>query len=259
MNERRSDKMENRLESLYSQAGDVEPDAGLDRIIHARADESVRINRSPIKLPWLGGLVTASVAVVALAVVLQQAPPDDPITESLVPQESGEPEAFMAPSLGVQSQLQDSTDAQLGARERRTGAESRVASDRATDRKAKPEVVTEFRRQIAEEQPEAAARAPLPASDDSTLERVTVTGSRINDAEDAPFESRNALVARLRELIEDQRMDQARRLRDQAVELDPELDLPEDIKAALDRPNPEISAPRSDSQGPDSAHNDDHP
>lgn len=259
MNERRSDKTESRLEALYREAGDIEPDAGLDRIIRARADESVRINSSPMKPPWLGGLITAAVAMVAIAVVMQQTPPGDPITESLVPQDSGEPEAFMAPSLGVQSQQQDSTGAQLGARESRTGAESRIASDRSADRKAKPETATQFRRRIAEEQPEAAARATLPASDDSTLERVTVTGSRINDAEDALFESRNALVARLRELIEDQRMGQARRLRDQAVELDPELTLPEDIARALDRPNPEIQAPRSDSRGPDSANNGDAP
>ena len=117
MTERRNDKdrdptvRASKLEALYSRAGDVEPDSGLDRIIRARADEATRGARSPGRIPWLGGLVTASVAVVAIALVLQQTPPGEPVPESLAPRDSAEVDAYMAPSMGAQSQRKAPTGA----------------------------------------------------------------------------------------------------------------------------------------------------
>ncbi len=101
-NDKRRGELDSRLEALYREAGDVEPDAGLDRIVRARADEAVRTGRSSSRLPWrLGGLVTASVGVLAIAVVLQQSPPGPPTPEAGAPLERSEPEAFMSPSVGA--------------------------------------------------------------------------------------------------------------------------------------------------------------
>ncbi|HMB39979.1 MAG TPA: hypothetical protein VKO85_12960 [Wenzhouxiangellaceae bacterium] len=105
MTEQRNDKHDAALEALYREAGDVEPDAGLDRIIRARADEAVRNGRSSNRLPWLGGLVTASVAVVAIAVVLQQTPPAGPVPSITAPP-SEDAGAFMAPSVGAEARLE---------------------------------------------------------------------------------------------------------------------------------------------------------
>lgn len=65
------------LERLYRDAGDIEPEAGLDRLIRARAGASLERPPERSSRSWAGGLVAASVALVALAVVLQQSPPDD--------------------------------------------------------------------------------------------------------------------------------------------------------------------------------------
>ncbi|MEX0916285.1 MAG: hypothetical protein WDZ60_10350, partial [Wenzhouxiangellaceae bacterium] len=62
MNERSHDKQTRELQALYREAGDVEPETGLDRIVRARADQASRDRRPAGRLPWLGGLVTASVA-----------------------------------------------------------------------------------------------------------------------------------------------------------------------------------------------------
>lgn len=91
------------LETLYREAGDVEPGSGLDRIVRARAAEASREARAPRRLPWVGGLVTASVAIVAIAVVLQQSPPGRPAPETGAALERSAPDAFMAPSMGAQS------------------------------------------------------------------------------------------------------------------------------------------------------------
>lgn len=194
MTESRNDKTDKRLETLYQRDSDIEPDAGLDRIIRARAAESVHASRSSVRPAWLGGVVTAAVAIVAVTVVLQQTPPGDPAADSLIPQESAEPEAFMAPSMGAQ--------------------------------------------------PEAATAG---ATSDSTLERVTVTGSRITADEEAP-ESSETLIEKLQALIENERFKEARRLAEEAAELDPELSLPDEIRQALRR---------VDSQDPDAGAN--HP
>ncbi|MBS3744165.1 MAG: hypothetical protein KGY48_07455 [Wenzhouxiangellaceae bacterium] len=114
-NDKRRDELDSRLEALYREAGDVEPDAGLDRIVRARAEEATRTGRSSSRLPWrLGGLVTASVGVLAIAVVLQQSPPG-PLRSSGTPEadapiERSEPEAFMSPSAGADATLKSTTN-----------------------------------------------------------------------------------------------------------------------------------------------------
>jgi len=97
---RTTDMSQRELATLYRDAGDVEPDSGLDWIVRARAAEASREARAPRRQPWLAGLVTASVAIVAIAVVLQQqSPPGRSLPETGSPLERRAPEALMAPSL----------------------------------------------------------------------------------------------------------------------------------------------------------------
>lgn len=244
MNERNRDAQTRKLQALYREAGDVEPDSGLDRIIRARADQASRDpshdpshDRRPAgRLPWLGGLVTASVAIIAIAVVLQQTPPGEPLPESLAPLRPGEPEAFMAPSMGAQSQQEVSEDA-IRARSE-TGAEEDASpqSPRAPAREALLDAASESRPPPAVQ----AEAEPAAANDaeESTLERITITGSRLGNAHREVLKSGGDLIETLRELIEADRIDDARRLLDEAMERDPGLELPEDIELALSRPHP---------------------
>lgn len=229
MTEQRNDR---KLETLYREAGDVEPDSGLDRIIRARAAEAAGSARSPRRIPWLGGLVTASVAIVAIAVVVQQTPPDGQPPGAFAPEESGGPEAFMAPSKGAQLQ-QD-----LSAKASRTAPETReedVVPPAARGFRAPnslSEAASELRQRRAA-QAEAAPAAPASNQDESAMNRLVVTGARVVVPEPDAFESRDALIERLRQLIDAERIDEARRLLDEPHDLDPELDLPDDIERAL--------------------------
>jgi len=265
MTEQRNDR---KLATLYRQAGDVEPDAGLDRIIRARASEAVLTRRSSNRLPWLGGLVTASVAIVAIAVVLQQAPPGERLPESLAPQASDEPDAFMAPSMGAQSQQDVSADADRAAAESLEEEISPPAGAQLQARNSLPEAPSESRQRRAAP-PEAEPSAPSAGQDDPAMDRISVTGARIADPEQAALESRDALVEKLRELIDAGRLDEARGLLDAAADMDTDdmdtdVELPEDIEQALDQPDSERapgepdSDPRADEGPGDGSDPDNH-
>lgn len=254
MTEQRNDR---KLETLYREAGDVEPDAGLDRIIRARADEAAGRARSPSRIPWLGGLVTASVAIVAIAVVLQQTPPVRQPPEAFSPEESGEPKAFMAPSMGTQSPENVSADADRAAAESLEEEISPPAGAPLPARNSLPEAPSESRQRRAAS-PEPEPSAPSAGQDDPAMDRIIVTGARIADPEQAALESRDALIEKLRELIHAGRLDEARGLRDAAADMDTEDELPEDIEQALDRtdserapsePNPDPGAERGSRDG----------
>ncbi|MCA1778024.1 MAG: hypothetical protein LC637_01190 [Xanthomonadaceae bacterium] len=106
----KNDRSRRELEALYREAGDIDPEAGLDRTIRARAAEASGKARTPRRLPWLGGLAAASVALVSIAVVLQQSPPGQPAHKPATPLERRAPEALMVPSLGAQSGDQSAMD-----------------------------------------------------------------------------------------------------------------------------------------------------
>ena len=235
MTEHGNDKHDTRLEALYREAGDVEPDAGLDRIIRARADEAVRVGRSSNRLTWLGGLVTASVSIIAIAVVLQQAPPGEPALESPAPQQSRQPEAFMAPSMGAQSRQKVSADANSRYSETLEAEQSPGAARTEQARRSRQELTTEEHERLAE-RPGTEIMAPSLGSNDSVQDRMMVTGSGITAADLAGLEPGETLIAKLRELIKEQRIEEARRLLEEAAELEPKLELPEDIEQALKSP-----------------------
>lgn len=90
------DKPSAELEALYREHGDAEPPEGLDRIIRARAERATESGRRRAA-PWVGGVATASVAIVAVAIVLNQSPQPN---ELQPPETAPQPEA--APAADVQ-------------------------------------------------------------------------------------------------------------------------------------------------------------
>jgi cytoskeletal protein RodZ len=75
------------LDRLYQDQPPLEPPAGLDRMIRARAEQAVEKDQRPRTLPWMGGLATAAVLVLAVSVVIQmpEPRPDLPRPESVSP------------------------------------------------------------------------------------------------------------------------------------------------------------------------------
>jgi hypothetical protein len=72
------------LERLYRDQAPIEPPAGLDRMIRARAEQALEQDRRVRPLPWMGGVATAAVLVLAVAVVIQmpEPAPELPMSET---------------------------------------------------------------------------------------------------------------------------------------------------------------------------------
>jgi hypothetical protein len=64
-----------RLEALYREHGETEPDAGLDWRIRARAHREARSGRLPRPGHWLGGAAVAASLFVVVSVVMRMEPP----------------------------------------------------------------------------------------------------------------------------------------------------------------------------------------
>lgn len=69
------------LDRLYGDQSPIEPPAGLDRIIRAQAEQAVELDRRARPRPWMAGLATTAVAVMAVAVVLQTQLPGPTVAE----------------------------------------------------------------------------------------------------------------------------------------------------------------------------------
>jgi len=66
------------IEALYRAHGDAEPDAGLDRIVRAKAEQALQTSKQRRPAPWIAGLATAGVLVLTVGVILQQTAPPTP-------------------------------------------------------------------------------------------------------------------------------------------------------------------------------------
>lgn len=236
MTEHSNDRKDKPLEALYRDAGDVEPDAGIDRIIRARAGEAADTRRSTNRLPWLGGLVTASVAIVAIAVVLQQTPPGPPPAEApeAADAEALESRRFMAPSVGADATLESSAEAQRARREMR-----QMQSIAETAEEAPPQ---------AEPRPSAAAlddRANAVSEQDRP---VVISERRRAELPDKgvvePAHSKSAeidedpaaILARIESLIDTGEHRRALELLDAFRKNHPDHPIAEDIEKELARP-----------------------
>lgn len=128
------------LQSLYREQAEAEPDSGLDRIIRARAEQALESDQRRRPRPWIAGLATAGALVLAVGVIVQQAPQQAPPPS---PQES-------APAPSAISE-----DAAPAAR----SALPRPAADAQLQSAPAPELATEraFLSGLAETQAEAQA------------------------------------------------------------------------------------------------------
>lgn len=74
------------LDTLYRDHAAIEPEAGLDRIVLARAEQALQSTARRRPAPWIAGLATAGVLVLAVGIVVQQSPSpaerDAPVAES---------------------------------------------------------------------------------------------------------------------------------------------------------------------------------
>jgi len=223
------------LESMYREHGDIEPDPGLDRMIRARADEAAQGSRSRRPAPWIGGLVTASVALIAIAVVLRQAPTGAPTSQDEVPRAA--PRAAPAgaePGAVPESAARSAPPSSIAGAPRRPGTaeEARAASDPAGTR---------------ERDAFLAERAALVGDRDQktesgaggATEREAAEPGRVPEreaAEPGSVPEPEVMVESIRRLIEQDRIQPARRRAELLQRMHPEFALPEDVRAILPGP-----------------------
>ena len=230
MTEQRNDKHDARLEALYREAGEAEPDAGLDRIIRARADEAVRVGRSANRLPWLGGLVTASVAIVAIAVVLQQTPPAErsPAIQGLPETET--PAAFMAPSVGADAALKSSDESHRARSEIR---EMQSAGADRLEASPPPSAARRARAQsLSDEQ--HAQRLGEVASEQAL--NVSEPAQSLSDETEETAHDPAPILARIEVLIANEEIQRARDLLEAFRHRYPDHVVPEKIREAVAAP-----------------------
>jgi len=218
------DKPTTELESMYRQHGDIEPDPGLDRMIRARADEAAR--RSPARrpAPWIGGLVTASVALIAIAVVLRQAPTGAPTSQDEVPRAA--PRAAPAgaePGAVPESAARSGTASSIAGapRRSRTADEARAASDPAGTREGDAFL---------------ADRATLIGDRDEKTQSGAGGANEREAAEPGRVSDPQVMVESIRRLIEQDRIQPARRRVELLQRMHPEFALPDDVRAILPGP-----------------------
>lgn len=227
------DKPNAELGELYRSAGDIEPGAQLDRIIRARAAQAAERSR-PRRHAWLGGLATASVAVLAVTIAIRQPAPveGEAIGPPSAPRQASPP--MPAAERAPNGESKAATSADAG----RYADPQRVAPAPAeTDRIAEPAAAAQSRERLA-----------APATD-----RSVVTGSRIAELEAAGSndgsEPEAPLIAQLRALIEAGKVDQARRLLERARADGRDIALPEDLVRQLRPGDPPSGAPGGDPDG----------
>jgi hypothetical protein len=213
MTTRNDEHRERELESLYREAGDAEPSDGLDRIIRARADQAAERTRRRRFAPWVGGLTTASVAIIAVTLGFLQKP--NGASEHRVPAEAQTPALESAEPAGRspdRTALQKSETAPAGApqqgaalRERRSvrdteAVEIAPSADFAGDRAA-------------------------PANDADEALPPLEPSAASNDIE--------AMLARIRALLESGETERARAWAERLVETHPDYKLPEELRSRL--------------------------
>jgi len=221
------DKPTTELASIYREHGDAEPDPGLDRIIRARADQAARRSGARPPAPWIGGLVTASVAVIAIAVVLRQAPtgaPDEarrPAPQTEIPAaRSPAPAPGAAPESGAE-----------GLRRSRTPEQA--ANDTEPDELLEKEAFSADRAAIIDENNEASVGGSGDARDRETA--ATAADTPLPEIAGDPA----SMVESIRALIEKGETDRARERAEALKRLHPAHALPDDVRALLDEPTGE--------------------
>ncbi len=131
------------LEAQYRAHGQAEPDAGLDRMIRARADQALARSRPRRPAPWIAGLASAGALVLAVGLIVQQTPPAPDMAPTAPPAPGVSDDA--APAL------------RSAPRPARSAAEPQAGAARAPQAEAE----SAFMAELAETAPDAAARQLL--------------------------------------------------------------------------------------------------
>ena len=205
---------QDRLERLYQDQTPIEPPAGLDRMIRARAEQAIEEERRIKPLPLMGGLATAAVLVLAVAVVIQmpEPTPELPIGETA----SSPSPAPYAPTSSPMPEARERTSRELdrvsvtGSRARST--ESAAAfSDQSAAEPAPPARQSMRRAEGAEDPAEEAGvelrSAPVLEAEALADELASDVDSPWLEIEEAiangDAELAAALLERLREVFPD--------------------------------------------------------
>jgi hypothetical protein len=98
-----------RLEALYREQGEAEPDAGLDWRIRARAHREARSGRLPRPGHWLGGAAVAASLFVVVSVVTHTEPPQGAAPET-APRQSDSAVQDMAPASAARQGVSPGTE-----------------------------------------------------------------------------------------------------------------------------------------------------
>lgn len=145
------------LDRLYQDQPPVEPPAGLDRMIRAQAEQAVDKDQRHRTLPWMGGLATAAVLVLAVTVVIQMPEPRPDLPRSNLPSSES-----VSPNSIESSARQTATEpAPVAAA---TRAPSR--SDRLEISESRARSAAFSDQALAAPAPAADARSPAPARDE---------------------------------------------------------------------------------------------
>lgn len=233
MTESSRHRSDRELERLYRDGGDVEPDAGIDRMIRARADLATKQRTRSPRAPWIGGLVTASVAVVAIAVVLQQSPPAGRVPEAPAPvAPAAERAATDQQSVGEPGAAGDDLRTVAPAR-REAEAGLRANESFATQRSSAGDERTETsdraRAEVADESPRGAMAPERSEAVEDTIEES------VDRSIPGPIAAE--LVA-IRKLIEGGEIERARARLESFRNQHPDITVPADLVAALEESPP---------------------
>ena len=211
------EKTTSELADLYTRHGeqdDIEPEAGLDRLIRARAEAAVEDSRSRRALPWIGGLATASVAIVAIAVVLQQSP-------------TGERAESDVAIDAFSRQATESNDSVEPAAQAPLAEISRRARSAEQDLAGSPPVGFSERKSLA-------ADRSLPELTEAAEDRTDA-----DPAEALAVDNPERWLASIRQLVERGDIDKARRQLDRLQRAYPDFPLPEDIRSLRSSGDPD--------------------
>ncbi|MGK7294272.1 MAG: hypothetical protein ACNS61_00420 [Candidatus Wenzhouxiangella sp. M2_3B_020] len=223
------------LERLYRDGGEVEPGAGIDRMIRARAEQAASRRSKYRRAPWIGGLVTASVAVVAVAVVLQQSPPAGRVPEAPAPPAGPDEDRAASDRQAVgESGVVAGDDRRTGAPARREAEAALGANDSFTTQRSPS--AGERAGAPDRARAELAAEAPPDgkASEEGEAVQNTIEES-LDRAIPGPIAAK--LVA-IRKLIEGGEIERARARLESFRTQHPDIAVPPDLVAALEEGPP---------------------
>jgi len=215
------DNGQDQLESLYREAGDVEPDSGIDRSIRARARVASGKTSRPGLGPWVGGLATASIALTVITLAIRQPPPEPTAPVPQAQQQRAEaaaPDAAFSDAAGRSAAPEPAVAPQSDL-----APPSPVAPAASADREQSAD---------ARERRQTRARRERP-SRATAGESVRQAPTVVRETAAEPDLDPQASIERLRELVASGKLEQARALDARLKRAHPELKLPEPLRKAL--------------------------